>query len=259
MLRRKTMTSLKKTHSQIIDEVLKYINLESDQFILKGGTALYKCYGLDRFSEDIDLDALSNQNIFNIIEQYCHKKKYPFNIQKNTGTVKRITIKYVETLDKDIEKDFETHGLKIETSYRRKGFIPSDILTTVNGIKTYKISELFKQKIGAYNNRYKLRDLYDICYIYLNFKDKLTADNILSLIDAFSYKGLGEVDALLFQDSDPLIDNDKLGNEVLNVYDSLGLLEDKPTSLKERLEERIKVRENKEKNKTLKNTNDLSR
>jgi predicted nucleotidyltransferase component of viral defense system len=37
---------------------LLLLNKRTDQFILKGGTALARCYGLDRFSEDIDLDLL---------------------------------------------------------------------------------------------------------------------------------------------------------------------------------------------------------
>lgn len=43
-------------HGKTIYSFLEYLNKRSDNFILKGGTALLTCYELDRFSEDIDLD-----------------------------------------------------------------------------------------------------------------------------------------------------------------------------------------------------------
>ncbi|MDK6679218.1 MULTISPECIES: nucleotidyl transferase AbiEii/AbiGii toxin family protein [unclassified Aerococcus] len=235
------MESKKEIHSELIDSVLNYINSQSNQFILKGGTALFKCYGLNRFSEDIDLDALSNQNIIKLLETYCRKNRLPYSIQKNTSTVKRLSIKYVEVLTGQIPDDFQTTGLKIETSYRKKGLIPTEKICSVNGILTYKISELFKQKLEAYNSRNKIRDLYDICYIYKNYEKELTTDNKLSLIDAFSYKGLEEVDTLLLEQNDQLINKTKLEDEVLSLYDHLGLLEDnfEYTSLQDRLDEKI--------------------
>ena len=43
-------------HGNFIEAFLLFLNKQTDQFVLKGGTALSLCYGLDRFSEDIDLD-----------------------------------------------------------------------------------------------------------------------------------------------------------------------------------------------------------
>ena len=42
-------------HKEVIHQFLKQMNTVSSSFILKGGTALMECYGLDRFSEDIDI------------------------------------------------------------------------------------------------------------------------------------------------------------------------------------------------------------
>ena len=47
-------------HLEIIKEFLNTLsqnNYAKDNFTLKGGTALLMCYGLDRFSTDIDLDS----------------------------------------------------------------------------------------------------------------------------------------------------------------------------------------------------------
>ena len=49
-------TEWRDLHGQVINSFLKHLNTKSNSFILKGGTALAKCYNLNRFSEDIDLD-----------------------------------------------------------------------------------------------------------------------------------------------------------------------------------------------------------
>ena len=49
----------RKLHFEIIKDFLLYLNRVSKDYILKGGTSLMTCYGLDRFSEDIDLDGFN--------------------------------------------------------------------------------------------------------------------------------------------------------------------------------------------------------
>ena len=44
-------------HKTIMEQYLHELNQQQDSVILKGGTALMLCYGLNRFSEDIDLDS----------------------------------------------------------------------------------------------------------------------------------------------------------------------------------------------------------
>jgi len=63
---------------QLIKDFLDFLNSCSDLFALKGGTALMMCYGLDRFSEDIDLDMLSSDKTVmqNILQKYCSKTGY---------------------------------------------------------------------------------------------------------------------------------------------------------------------------------------
>ena len=37
-------------HGNFIEAFLLFLNKQTDQFVIKGGTALSLCYGLDRFS-----------------------------------------------------------------------------------------------------------------------------------------------------------------------------------------------------------------
>ena len=56
------MKDWKELHEKILISYLLLLNKQTDQFILKDGTALSRCYGLDRFSEDIDLDGHKQDN-----------------------------------------------------------------------------------------------------------------------------------------------------------------------------------------------------
>ena len=134
-------------HGEEIKHFVHYLKSISNDYILKGGTALALCYGLDRFSEDIDLDA-KNKGIIPIIEAYCIKNKYSLRVSKDTHIGERCFINYGN----------DERPLKIETSHRRKD-IPADELNIVNGILTYKIDPLCIMKTNAYLNRDRTRSL----------------------------------------------------------------------------------------------------
>ena len=72
--------SKRELHKTVITNFLAFLNKSSDQFVLKGGTSLMMCYGLNRFSEDIDLDANHKFQFFKIQNQ----KSYTIFINKFT-------------------------------------------------------------------------------------------------------------------------------------------------------------------------------
>ena len=55
------MNTAQMRHIEIMRNFLTELNKETDTFILKGGTSLLLAYGLDRFSEDINLDGDKRQ------------------------------------------------------------------------------------------------------------------------------------------------------------------------------------------------------
>lgn len=69
------MEDWKTLHEKVMVSYLLLLNKRTDQFILKGGTALARCYGLDRFSEDIDLDG-TKQDIKEITKRFCDRFHY---------------------------------------------------------------------------------------------------------------------------------------------------------------------------------------
>lgn len=207
-----TYNNWRDEHYKVISEFLKYLNEKTDEFILKGGTSLLTCYNLDRFSEDIDLDARSNKNIKKIIDDFCKQYKYTYRIAKDTDTVKRFMINY-ENLEKP---------LKIEISYRRKD-IKDEEITKINGIVVYKINEICLMKASAYSGRDKIRDLYDVCFICNNYWDELSEDVKSFIRIAVEYKGIEQFEFIIKDQKDELIDNKKLEEDFLKMYDKLGI------------------------------------
>lgn len=125
--------------------------------VLKGGTALLLCYGLDRFSEDLDFDAPKRFNIAGRIERVLSSMVDELTIKtvKDTETVQRLKIHY--------RKQTFARLLKVETSFRDTPD-QADIVI-LEGIKTYTAPALIDQKIGALIGRTKARDLYDVVFL----------------------------------------------------------------------------------------------
>lgn len=206
-------------HKQIIKSFLSELNSVSDQYILKGGTALMECYGLDRFSEDIDLDG-KEKGILNIIKAWADKHNYNYYINKDTQAVQRCNIHY-----NSIKTD---RLLKIETSYRNKS-INNNEITKINGINVYNLNRLTTLKCSAYLGRDKIRDLYDIVFICNHYYDRLSPEAQNSLFDAFSSKGLQYFDYIIRNQKDDFIDPNKLANEFLDAYAKAGLIIEEKT------------------------------
>lgn len=206
------MKDWKEMHGDVIDRFLLYLNSKTDQFILKGGTALLECYGLDRFSEDIDFDG-KESNIGEYVAGFCEENQYDFRIAKDTDTVKRYMIHYGN----------DGKPLKVETSFRRK-HIPAEEITKINGVQVYRINPLCTMKVNAYMGRDKLRDLYDIAFICGNYFEELQPEVKALLQNALMYKGIEHFDYIVSQERDELIDENRLAESFLAMFDQFDLL-----------------------------------
>ena len=207
--------SKRELHKTVITNFLAFLNKSSDQFVLKGGTSLMMCYGLNRFSEDIDLDANHKFQFFKIVEQFCQRQIFEYRIAKDTTTTKRVFIHY----DKDQYKP-----LKVELSLRTP--VDFNDVKKINGILVYDINTLADLKIEAYSQRDALRDLFDVVFICKNYWKELNLQVQKHIIRAFSIKDLEYVDYLVNTQQDPLIDNESLANDFLDIFNELGLLSD---------------------------------
>jgi predicted nucleotidyltransferase component of viral defense system len=169
-----------KDHELVMQTICESFLKKKLPMVLKGGTALKLCYGLDRFSEDLDFDSAkplnlesSIQDVFSQLGKGQAKFRNPkISLTKKTDTVRRYRVTYADNIN-----------LKIETSMR--GTPDDKDLTRINGILTYKIPSLIKQKLSALQGRTTARDLHDVIYLYETYFDDFKDEEIASIQDLY--------------------------------------------------------------------------
>lgn len=210
--------NLKKWQIERLEVFKKILNKVGDNFVLKGGTALLLYYGLDRFSEDIDLDAFSdNMNICNKIKE----NNWEINVKKNTDTVYRIMLDY------GAKNDNGSYPLKIEISSRNKNLLNSKSLkyNNINGVNVYNLDEILKMKLVAFGNRDKIRDFYDLSFFLEKEPNCFSNEMLKDLKAKMEYKDLDDLAFLLNKEFEKnhlkKIDGEKLVLETYNKVEEM--------------------------------------
>lgn len=168
-------------HEKLMVAILQ--NLSDTPLVLKGGTALYLGYGLNRFSEDLDFDSNKKLNLLNKIKESTPIgfKIDNINVKKDTETVSRYVIQY------SVPKIGLQDTLKVEISYRTP--VPEEQVTVKNGIRFSSVERIIDNKLHAAfdgdNTRTKARDLFDLHYLAKNFPDNFS-ENLAQRLQAFS-------------------------------------------------------------------------
>lgn len=160
-----------KDHHRLIKSIIT--NLNNTPLTLVGGTALYLCYKLNRFSVDIDLDTNKKININNKIKNSLpHGIKLVGEIKhfKDTPINSKYKVEYINTKGKE-------NSLIIEMKIKENE-IPH---TLIDNIKVAPIEYLIQNKIDCLANRTKARDLFDINFLITNYPDKFNNKNINDL------------------------------------------------------------------------------
>ncbi|HII15765.1 MAG TPA: nucleotidyl transferase AbiEii/AbiGii toxin family protein [Nanoarchaeota archaeon] len=142
--------------AQAQDLAVREIAEMLDTAVLHGGTAIWRCYRGNRFSEDIDVylkkDIGKIEAFFKKLEAIgfkIEKKKIGENSIYSTLLLGRTEVRF-EALFKSVKgslKEYETAGGNLITLY---------CLTA---------EELVNEKIDTYLKRMKIRDLYDIFFL----------------------------------------------------------------------------------------------
>jgi len=194
-------------------DIAKSISNDNKNLILKGGTALLFCFGLPRFSTDLDYDGIDynfniNDNITNVFKNN-NLELSSLNTKKDTDTVKRFMVHY---------KEAENNPIKIEISFRNMGngniF---DNKININGLNTYNIKYLANNKINTFLDRMAARDIFDTAYLFKQYPDVINKDliekckNKLNTIGIDQFEKIIKSDAILkdFDTDEILINFDK--------------------------------------------------
>ncbi|MDR1234548.1 MAG: nucleotidyl transferase AbiEii/AbiGii toxin family protein [Mycoplasmataceae bacterium] len=193
-----------------MNEFLNFLFKNTNRFVFKGGSCLYKFYDLDRFSEDLDFDS-EKGNIANIVKKFCQIHHLPSpSERKDTNKGQKFFINY----------GVIGRTLKIETSLRNKSINKENIKK--EGIfYFYDINVIAMQKADAFRNRDKIRDLYDLCFIANKYYEKLIPEVQDELKQVLMAKGIQQYDYVVKEQTDQFIDIDKLQDMILQAFTKL--------------------------------------
>lgn len=186
MLTRKNLTSYKEITGfnlgQIEKDYLQHIFLFNfyrkikDELIFKGGTALQKTYGLNRFSEDLDFTMKSDIKIDVVLKTVMTNMKIfgyeSSKTKKHEGDMgNKYFIKIKGPLFDETEQS-HTY-IRLEVSKREKVELPVKISTITPiyaDLPPYTVpvmtpSEIMAEKIRAILTRNNARDVYDLWFL----------------------------------------------------------------------------------------------
>lgn len=158
----------KKIHLEIA-QAQDLLIMEIFQFfpnaVIHGGTAIWRCYGGNRFSEDIDLylSSFSWQRLDNFAQSL---KTRGFELEKFKKTNNSLFSK-LKFREQTIRFEAILKNIK---SYKTANFEMTDGTFII--VNTLKPEDIIQEKIDAYLKRRKIRDLYDVFFLLKLLEDK---------------------------------------------------------------------------------------
>lgn len=170
----------KKAHKEIAyaqDLVVEKLYDFFPNAVLHGGTAIWRCYNGNRFSEDIDV--YIKRNKVRINEFFESLSKQGFQIIK-----KRIKENSLYSVMK-----FNTTVVRLEAVFKNiKNFVLREYETADGlfiNVCTLNPEILIKEKATAYLKRRKIRDLYDVFFLIRYSKKEKIKKILRKLIKNF--------------------------------------------------------------------------
>jgi len=175
-----------KDYFQNIILFILYQNYGKD-IVFKGGTALKKCFGLDRFSEDLDFTCLNKINIKKL-DDGLKRFKIEFELNsKNYENGLKIILRIKGPLYIGIRQSL--CKFIIDFSYRENIILKPEIKTIGRFMEetpsfdvfVMQEKEILAEKIRAIQTRTKARDAYDLWFLLkkgIAFDKKLVKEKL---------------------------------------------------------------------------------
>ncbi|MEM3556072.1 MAG: nucleotidyl transferase AbiEii/AbiGii toxin family protein [Candidatus Micrarchaeia archaeon] len=168
------------------------------ELVFKGGTALAKCYGLNRFSEDLDFTALETKDYFGMVEEGLASFGMRYSAKRQEGKESAAMMVKVEgPLYKGSEKTL--CSVTVEVSFREKVVMEPRVVTIgyhmdiIPAFDVYVMreEEIMAEKTRALMTRVSARDLYDIGFLVakgVNVEKELINEKLSAVNLKFDYK-----------------------------------------------------------------------
>ncbi len=163
----------KQAHKDIAaaqDAIVETLYDVFDDAVMHGGTAIWRCYDGNRFSEDIDVYMPRKLDKINALFESLKKKGFSVE-KKKIGDNSLFSVLRLNRTIVRFEALFKKHS-----SFILKEYCKSD--GNIISIYTLSPEELVKEKTETYLKRRKIRDLYDIFFL-LKFIESNSVNNEL--------------------------------------------------------------------------------
>lgn len=165
-LRKKAEKEIAYAQDVIIGELYKFF----PDAVIHGGTAIWRCYNGNRFSEDVDV--YINRNLDKIEEFFKSLESRGFKIIK-----KRIKENSIYS-----GLEFNNIATRFEATFQKKKPFSRKYETSESFfINAYTLSpeDLILEKVETYLKRKKIRDLYDIYFLLHYVENKKAVEDFL--------------------------------------------------------------------------------
>ena len=159
-LRKQAQKDVASAQDKIVEEIFKVFGKTA---VLHGGTGIWRCYRGNRFSEDVDVYIPKNLAKLNLIFENFKKIGFIIEKKKIGENILHSTLKLGGTIVR-----FEAFFKEIKGELKEYEKIDGNVIT----VYTLIPEELIREKINAYQNRRKIRDLYDIFFLLRYIKNK---------------------------------------------------------------------------------------
>ncbi|MEK6871715.1 MAG: nucleotidyl transferase AbiEii/AbiGii toxin family protein [Nanoarchaeota archaeon] len=166
-LRKQAQKDVASAQDKIVEEIFKVFGKTA---VLHGGTCIWRCYKGNRFSEDVDVYIPKDLDKLNLIFENLKKLGFIIEKKKIGKNILHSSLKLSRTIVR-----FEAFFKEIKGELKEYEKIDGNVIT----IYTLIPEELILEKINAYQNRRKIRDLYDIFFLLRHIKNKSEVSNEL--------------------------------------------------------------------------------
>jgi predicted nucleotidyltransferase component of viral defense system len=177
-----SLKSLEQIKLARLQDIVVQVLFELDQnLVMHGGTAIWRCYNGNRFSEDIDIYA-NDKHVESLL------KELPW--QQSRRGLRLDYPKYSDT-NREFKLSDEFATVTVQIQKPAKGLnaiqMPYKKVDGTNFvINTISIDDFVLEKIKAFESRNYARDLYDIYHLTasypINSKSKTSLKNLISNI-----------------------------------------------------------------------------
>lgn len=147
------------------DLLLFHVYKKTNLLVFKGGTCLYKLYGLPRFSEDLDFSLLGKADIEGIVREAAGKIGAEVKSSKKmqNSLLIKLGFRGILTSYNTLRMDISMKNAVF--AYDVKHYVPPYIDINPFSLRALALKEVLAEKVHAVFAREKARDLFDLFFL----------------------------------------------------------------------------------------------